>query len=96
MPSPGVEVYASTLWERQPLALLGKRIFWSGLAKGFLRLTRNHSQKQDQGERRRGRPKALFIKYFLNPRDVPSIGHMASTSGAGVKCLEGEGGKTEL
>ena len=76
-------------WRKTPLAPLGRRIFWSGLA--FSWLIRNQSQKQSQGEsRRRRRTKALFTKYFLNPNDVPSAGHMAPR-GARVKHLEGEG-----
>lgn len=69
----------------------------SGLAlpRAFFWLTGNHSQKQGQGKsKRRRRTKALVTIYFLNSNDVPSTGHMAP-SGAGVKCLEGEGGQTQ-
>lgn len=66
---------------------LGRRIFSSGLVKGFLLGHQELFSEAWPGESKRSR--TFFTKYFLNSNDVPSTEHMV-LSGVRVKCLEGE------
>lgn len=84
------------LWGRWTLAPLGSRLFWPGLAKGFLLIRQKLFPKAQPGqEQEEEKGRDPFTKYFLNSHDAPRIEHMAP-SGAGVKSLDGEAGQTAL